>query len=67
MNREKAEVFVKHIENHLKKENPEWEVICKICGKTIDEIYEAFLERMGEKEKVVKTNITQKDLVEGIK
>lgn len=34
---EKAIAFVKHIENHLK---PEEKVVCKICGKAIDEIYE---------------------------
>lgn len=34
---EKAIIFVEHIENHLK---PSDKVICTICGKTIDEIYE---------------------------
>lgn len=34
---EKALVFVAHIEEHLK---PGQKVICTICGKTIDEIYE---------------------------
>ena len=46
MNREKekdrAEIFVKHIEDHLKKMSPEerghGKVMCKICGKTIDDI-----------------------------
>lgn len=32
-----AEVFVEHIKNHLSKDQ---KVICKICNKTIDEIYE---------------------------
>ena len=35
---EKSIVFVQHIENHLKDTGQF--VICKICGKTIDEIYE---------------------------
>ena len=34
---EKAIAFVEHIKNHLK---PEEKVVCSICGKTIDEIYE---------------------------
>ena len=34
---EKAIAFVEHIENHLKSTD---KVICTICGKTIDEIYE---------------------------
>lgn len=35
---EKDIVFVQHIENHLKDTGKF--VMCKICGKTIDEIYE---------------------------
>lgn len=31
----KEEIFVRHIESHLEKGQ---EVICKICGKTIDQI-----------------------------
>lgn len=34
---EKALRFVEHIQEHLK---PSEKVICTICGKTIDEIYE---------------------------
>ena len=38
----KATKFYNHIENHLKEMNPEekrhGKVMCKICGKTIDEI-----------------------------
>ena len=34
---EKALAFVEHIQEHLKSSE---KVICKICGKTIDEIYE---------------------------
>jgi len=36
---EKALAFVNHIENHLRDLKIEGKVICKICGKTIDEIY----------------------------
>ena len=36
---EKNDVFVKHIENHLKA-YPGAKVICKICGRTIDQIYQ---------------------------
>jgi len=35
----KATVFVEHIEKHLKELGLK-DVVCKICGKTIDEIYE---------------------------
>jgi len=31
-----AEIFVDHIKSHLK---PGENVICKICGKTVEEIY----------------------------
>lgn len=42
----KEEIFVEHIKNHLKENKykdaePKGQVICKICNKTIDEIYEA--------------------------
>ena len=37
---EKALLFVEHIENHLAKMKLGSKVVCKICGKTIDEIYE---------------------------
>ena len=47
----KSHVFVKHVERHLaeheefarmnlKEKLEHYNVICKICGKTIDEIYE---------------------------
>lgn len=32
----RGEAFIVHIENHLKQGD---KVICKICGKTVDEIY----------------------------
>ena len=38
----KAVLLVEHIENHLKEQgitSHDGKVICKICGKTIDEIY----------------------------
>ena len=38
----KATKFVRHIENHIKEMSPEQKgyglVMCKVCGKTIDEI-----------------------------
>jgi len=36
----KSRIFVRHIENHLKEMDISGKVMCKICGKTIDEIYE---------------------------
>lgn len=39
----KALIFVEHVEEHLKIMYPSEmnaKVMCKICGKTIDEIYE---------------------------
>jgi len=38
---EKALAFVEHIQKHLK---PGDKIICTICGKTIDEIYEEMCE-----------------------
>ena len=35
----KERIFVRHIENHLKDMKIKGKVICKICGKDIDEIY----------------------------
>ena len=40
---DRALVFVKHIEKHLIEMGeftPDAKVMCKICNKTIDEIYE---------------------------
>ena len=37
---EKALLFVEHIENHLRELGIDEKVVCKICRKTIDEIYE---------------------------
>ncbi len=30
--------FIQHIEDHFKKEHPDWDVKCKICNKTIGDI-----------------------------
>ena len=35
----RAGYFVNHIQEHFKEEHPGWKVKCKICDKTIDEIY----------------------------
>ena len=42
---EEALAFVKHIQRHLHELEIDGKVVCKICGKTIDEIYE---EETGE-------------------
>lgn len=34
----KDKIFHDHIEAHFKKEHPNWKVVCKICGKTYEEI-----------------------------
>lgn len=31
-------VFVEHIDNHFSMQHPEWQVKCKICNKSIEEI-----------------------------
>lgn len=36
----KEEIFVRHIQQHLKDLQIEGKVLCKICGKDIDEIAE---------------------------
>jgi len=41
----KGTVFVEHIQKHLKEmfpENADVKVICKICGKSVEEIYEEY-------------------------
>lgn len=48
---EKYKVFHDHIENHLK---PNQKVICKICNKNIDEIFEEYLINKVKFKKVVK-------------
>jgi len=35
----KEKIFVEHIERHLEEYAGVHHVICKICGKTIDQIY----------------------------
>lgn len=37
---DKARLFVNHVKNHFSKDHPDWKVKCKICNKTIDEIYQ---------------------------
>ena len=37
--------FVKHIQNHLSENE---EVICKICGKSVDTIAKEILERIKD-------------------
>ena len=39
LNQNKATVFVKHIEKHLKEYRIKGKVECWICGKDIDQIY----------------------------
>ena len=49
--KDKAVLFVAHIEQHLKEifpNDPNVKVICKICGKTIDDIANEVIE-MAEK------------------
>lgn len=41
----KALLFVEHIEQHLKDKKIKGKVICKICNKTIDDIYKEARER----------------------
>ena len=36
----RAEVFVQHIEEHLRDLKIKGKVLCKICGKDIDQIFE---------------------------
>jgi len=49
-------IFVKHIEEHLKNLKIKGKVLCKICGKDIDQIYKEdnkrydyFLEKFKQK------------------
>lgn len=42
----KDEIFINHIKNHLEQNQ---NVICKICGKSVDEIYEEQAENIGNK------------------
>ena len=52
----KEEIFVRHIENHLKEMGIKGKVMCKICGKDIDEIYQGI--RVKEK----KMKYTKKEI-----
>lgn len=39
MKKAKGTVFVEHIEKHLENKDT---VICTLCGKTVDQIYEEY-------------------------
>ena len=34
--------FVSHINSHFQEEHPDWDVKCKICGKTMNELVEVY-------------------------
>ena len=40
-------IFHDHIKAHFEKEHPDWKVICKICGKTYEEIIKSKLNSKG--------------------
>ena len=45
---ERNDIFVKHIERHLIEQKMYGaKVICKICGRDIDQIYNDYLRAMG--------------------
>lgn len=45
---EKNDIFVKHIERHLIEQKMYGaNVVCKICGKDIEQIYNDYLRAMG--------------------
>jgi proteasome lid subunit RPN8/RPN11 len=48
-------LFIEHIRNHFKDEHPDWEVVCKICGKTAKEI-------VGERVEVLKKSDVEKEI-----
>jgi uncharacterized short protein YbdD (DUF466 family) len=37
--------FYEHIVEHFRKEHPDWKVICKICGKSFEQIKEEDLKK----------------------
>lgn len=43
MNRCVYQVFYDHIKAHFEKEHPDWEVCCKICGKTFRQILDDYV------------------------
>ena len=43
MRRNKGTVFIEHIKKHLAENEV---VICKICGKTVEEIYEEYKQNL---------------------
>ena len=46
----KGTVFVEHIQKHFKKRgfSPKTKVICKLCGKSVEEIYEEYKKEILE-------------------
>jgi len=50
MKKAKGTVFVEHIKKHLEELNIDGEVVCKICGKSVDEIYEEWKEETNHEE-----------------
>lgn len=52
MKKAKGTVFIEHIEGHLNQNSYrlyDEKVICKICEKTVEEIYEEWKERKHKK------------------
>jgi len=45
MKKAKGTVFVEHIQKHLDDMNMDGEVHCKICGNSVEEIYEEWKNR----------------------
>ena len=37
---DKYKIFHDHIKAHFEKEHPDWRVVCKICGRDIDMIFQ---------------------------
>jgi hypothetical protein len=37
---DKYKIFHDHIKAHFEKEHPDWNVVCKICGRDIDMIFQ---------------------------
>ena len=38
LGRRRERKFHNHIRGHFEKDHPDWKVVCKICGKSHDEI-----------------------------
>jgi len=48
MKKTKGQVFIEHIQKHLVEMEIEGKVHCKICGMTVEEIYEEWKKRKTE-------------------